>query len=38
MKIKKINFSSIKKEILENWQLKVISFFLALIFWVYITL
>lgn len=38
MKIDKINFSSIKKEILKNWELKVISFFLALMFWVYITL
>jgi len=38
MNIKKINFKELKKEILKNWELKLISFFLALMFWMYVIL
>ena len=36
MKIKKINFKDLKKTIMNNWQLKLISLCLALLFWAYI--
>ena len=38
MKIRKVNFKSIKKSILNNWQLKLISLCLALLFWAYVKL
>ena len=36
MKIKKINFKAVKKAIMKNWQLKLISLCLAVLFWAYI--
>jgi hypothetical protein len=36
--MKKIKFPSIKKLILNNWQLKLISLCLALILWAYVKL
>ncbi len=38
MKIKKINFKTLKKIIMKNWQLKLISLCLALLFWAYVKL
>lgn len=38
MKIRKMNFKNIKKAILNNWQLKLISLCLALLFWAYVKL
>ena len=38
MKLKKINFTDLKKTILNNWQLKLISLCLALLFWAYVKL
>jgi diadenylate cyclase len=37
-KIKKIKLKDIRKAIMLNWTFKVLSFFLALFFWLYITL
>ena len=36
MKIKKIKFKALKKAITNNWQLKLISLCLAVLFWAYI--
>ncbi len=36
--LKKINFKKIKKYVLRNWELKLISFVLAVIFWTYVIL
>ena len=38
MKIRKVNFKNLKRAILNNWQLKLISLCLALIFWAYVKL
>lgn len=38
MKIRKVNFKTIRKAILNNWQLKLISLCLALLFWAYVKL
>lgn len=36
--MKKIKFKSLRKAILNNWQLKIISLCLALLFWAYVKL
>ncbi len=36
--MRKIKFKNIKKAILNNWQLKLISLCLALMFWAYVKL
>ena len=35
-KLKKIKLKNIKKRIMLNWTFKVLSFFLASVFWMYI--
>ncbi len=36
--MKKIKFKNLRKAILNNWQLKIISLCLALLFWAYVKL